>query len=54
MGPLLLIMFDESPLVDCIEKVDGDFVVGCGSWLRCYRELVPLVLDSILYPEILM
>jgi hypothetical protein len=51
---LLLIMFGERPLVDCIEKVDGNFVVGFASWLRCYRELVPLLLDSILYPEILM
>jgi hypothetical protein len=32
MGPLL-IMFGERPFVDCIEKVDGNFVVDFGSWL---------------------
>jgi hypothetical protein len=51
MGPMI-IRFDERAFVDCIEKVDGNFVVGFGSWLRCYSELIPLVLDSMLYPEI--
>jgi hypothetical protein len=35
-------MFGERPLVNCIDKVDGNFVVGLGSWLGCYDgELVP-------------
>jgi hypothetical protein len=53
MGPMI-IMFGERPFVGCIEKVDGNFVIGFGSWLTCYRELIPLVLDYILYPEILI
>ncbi len=53
MGPMI-IMFGARPFVDCIEKVDGNFVVGIGPWMRCYRELVPLKLDYILYPEILI
>jgi hypothetical protein len=39
MAPLL-IMFGERPLVDCIEKVDGIFVVDLGSRLGHYRVLV--------------
>jgi hypothetical protein len=40
MGPQL-IMFDERPLVDCIEKPEGNFVRGLGSCLLCHKELVP-------------
>jgi hypothetical protein len=50
----MIIMFRERPFVDCIEKVHGNFIVGFGSWLRCNRELIPLVLDSTMYPEILI
>jgi hypothetical protein len=53
MAPMI-IMFGERSFVDCIEEVDDHYVVGFGSWLRCYRELVPLELDYILYPEIMI
>jgi hypothetical protein len=53
MGPMT-IMFGEIPFVDCVQKVDGNFVVGVESWLRCYIELVRLELDSRLYQEILL
>jgi hypothetical protein len=36
-----LIMFNDRPLVDGIEKADCNFSVGLGSWLGCYRDLVP-------------
>jgi hypothetical protein len=40
--PPLLIMFGEKPLAGCIKKGDTSFTVGLlGSWLVCYRELVP-------------
>jgi hypothetical protein len=32
-GAPTLLMFDERPFVDCIDKVDGNFVVGFGSCL---------------------
>jgi hypothetical protein len=45
-------MFGERPFVDCIEKVDSNFVVGFGS---CFVEMlwrvVPFLLDYILYPQ---
>jgi hypothetical protein len=53
MGPMIII-FGERPFVDCIQKVDGNLVDGFESWLRCYREVVPLELDYRLYPEILI
>jgi hypothetical protein len=40
MGPVLT-MFGERPLVNYVEKADGMFAAGLGSWLGCYRELLP-------------
>jgi hypothetical protein len=34
-------MFYGRPLVDCIEKDGENFGAGKGSWLGCYRELIP-------------
>jgi hypothetical protein len=39
--PPLLMIFSETSLVDCIEKVDAIFVVGLRSRLGCDRELDP-------------
>jgi hypothetical protein len=48
-------MFGESPLVDCMDKVDRAFAVGLGAWVGGVIISWSLILcDSILHQEIIM